>query len=203
MSYDIKLLDPVSRKTIMLPIKHVMIGGTYRADYDERTGTFSPSPIQDAWLNITYNYSRYYDEATDGDSRFANKPYYANSEKDVDQDEYGICGIYGKSGAESIPMLKDMISRIESRYKVNGKWISTERTIRKYLDLETGKELDILDILTNKRAVDTYKCEEHTVTVWEGPNDNYWEATAANAISPLWKLIAMAELRPDGIWEGD
>ena len=37
----------------------------------------------------------------------------------------------------------------------------------------------------------------------EGPCDNYWEATAANAIQPLYQLIAMAKLRPDGVWDGD
>ena len=60
MSYDIRLTERLSGKTIKLPIKHVMIGGTYRADYDEKTKTFSPAAIQDAWLNITYNYSKYY-----------------------------------------------------------------------------------------------------------------------------------------------
>ena len=43
MSYDIRLMDPVTEETIELPVKHVMIGGTYQADYDERTGTFSQS----------------------------------------------------------------------------------------------------------------------------------------------------------------
>ena len=37
----------------------------------------------------------------------------------------------------------------------------------------------------------------------EGPCKDYWEATAANAIRPLYQLLAMARLRPDGIWDGD
>ena len=62
MSYDIWLKDRVTEERIQLPVKHLMTGGTYRADYDERTGTFSPAAISDAWLNITYNYGRYYYE---------------------------------------------------------------------------------------------------------------------------------------------
>ena len=66
MSYDIRLKDPVTDETIQLPVKHLMTGGTYRADYDERTKTFSPAAISDAWLNVTYNYGQYYYEATEG-----------------------------------------------------------------------------------------------------------------------------------------
>jgi len=32
---------------------------------------------------------------------------------------------------------------------------------------------------------------------------NYWEATEGNAKRPLLQLIAMARMRPDGIWGGD
>ena len=28
-------------------------------------------------------------------------------------------------------------------------------------------------------------------------------SSAANAIKPLYQLIAMAQLRPDGVWDGD
>ena len=45
--------------------------------------------------------------------------------------------------------------------------------------------------------------EDYTEDISEGPCDDYWEATAANAIRPLYQLIAMAKLRPDGVWDGD
>lgn len=32
---------------------------------------------------------------------------------------------------------------------------------------------------------------------------DYWEATDGNAKRPLYQLLAMAQLRPDGIWDGD
>ena len=42
-----------------------------------------------------------------------------------------------------------------------------------------------------------------TVNRYEGPNRDYWEPTAANAIKPLYQLIALAKMRPDCIWDGD
>lgn len=38
--------------------------------------------------------------------------------------------------------------------------------------------------------------EEHGVT-------GYWMPTRENAIRPLYSLLAMAKIRPDGVWEGD
>lgn len=149
MSYDIKLKDRVTGKTINFDQPHQMRGGTYAIG-----GT------TEAWMNITYNYSNYYYEATEGDDRF-----FGKLEDDYEKDEprnLGIRGIYGKTGAESIPMLKDMIQRITENYSVDGHWISVE------------------DV-----------------------HDDYWKSTAGNAVRPLFSLIAMAQMRPDGIWEGD
>ena len=33
--------------------------------------------------------------------------------------------------------------------------------------------------------------------------DDYWEPTEGNAKRALFGLIALAQLRPDGVWEGD
>ena len=207
MSYDIYLKDRVSGETIELPVKHLMTGGTFRADFDPVTKTFSPMPTSEAWLNITYNYSHYYYEATDGDPRFAHdevSAYYADGRTGPVVTEYGIRGIYGKSGADSIPMLKDMIARIEAKYKNGDDWISTDRTRQRYIDIHTDRELDFFkDILGKLKENDDYRKEEYIVTVNEGPNDDYWEPTAANAIRPLYQLITMAKLRPDGVWDGD
>ncbi|MBQ6392180.1 MAG: hypothetical protein IJH60_01570 [Eubacterium sp.] len=202
MSYDIRLMDPVTEETIELPVKHVMTGGTYQADYDERTGTFSPKPISEAWLNITYNYGHYYYEATDGDSRFAHdkiSAYYADGTTGPVVTEYGIRGIYGKSGAESIRMLEDMIKRIENKYKVDGKWIITNRKRKRYRDKD-GKEVDVYYAIHHPGKCSS---EDYTEDISEGPCADYWEPTAANAMKPLYQLLAMARLRPDGVWDGD
>ena len=42
MSYDIYLRDPVTGETAEVP-GHLMVGGTFRADYHPETGTFTPA----------------------------------------------------------------------------------------------------------------------------------------------------------------
>ena len=207
MSYDIELRDPVTKEVLELPTAHVMVGGIYAADYDPKTNTFLPRPIREAHLNITYNYARYYYAATDKDPRFAHdeiSAYYADGTTGPVVTEYGIRGIYGKSGAESINMLQDMIQKIKQQYKdAEGRWISTQRAVRKFYDKKTGKELDYAKDIFRKRDEDSYVEKQETVTVWEGDTRNYWDETAANAMRPLYQLLAMARLRPDGIWDGD
>jgi len=119
MSYDIELVDPVSRKTLELDEPHHMRGGTYAMG-----GTTECS------LNITYNYSRHY--------------YNTISATE------GIRAIYGMTGAESIQILKIAVAQL-------------------------GDDV----------------------------SDDYWESTEVNAKRALLQLIALAKLRPDGIWQGD
>ena len=140
MSYDITLKDPVTHEVIEFDEPHQMKGGMYAIG-----GT------KEAWLNITYNYANYYYDAAEGDDRFFGKLWYDEPKN------LGIRGIYGKTGAESIPMLQEMVERI------------------KHMPDE------------------------------ECPADckGYWKPTAENAVRPLHYLIAMAKMRPDGIWDGD
>ncbi len=192
MSYDISLVERISGKTIELPKGHVMTGGTYQAEYDAETNTFYPAATKEAWLNITYNYGRYYYEAAEGDERF----YGGDGEQTFTN--LGIRGIYGKSGAESIPMLQDLAARIEAKYNKNGKWIKVRRIRKVYRD-KNGEEIAPIDVFTRKIE----GTEEIEYEANEGPNDDYWTATAANAIRPLYQLLAFAQLRPDGVWDGD
>ena len=133
MSYDIYLREPVTGEVANVP-GHLMIGGTYKADYHPETGTFTPALNTDAHLNVTYNYGGYYREA------------YEN----------GIREIYGMQGVDSISVLENMISIIINKYKIN-----------------------------------------------EGDSSDYWLPTAANALRPLYQLVALAKMRPDCIWDGD
>ena len=191
MSYSIELCDPVSGDVLQLDTKHEMRGGTYALG-----GT------TEAELNITYNYANYYYECTDGDKRFAHEEIsarYADGTDGPIETQYGIRGIYGKSGAESIPMLRDMISRIEAKYKKDGEWIKTQRERTVFYDKD-GKQIDAFEAIVKKMVVQK---EEYVETISEGPNEDYWEATAGNAIRPLYQLIALAQLRPDGVWRGD
>ena len=118
MSYDISLVDPVTKEDLVLDSPHQMKGGTYPLG-GSRTAS----------LNITYNYREHF-------------------EKVLGKDD--IRTIYGMTGAASIPILR-----------------------------EAAKKL----------ADDVHP--------------NYWEATEGNAKRALLQLIALAELRPDGIWDGD
>ena len=136
MSYDIRLLDPVTKETIQFENPHFMRGGTY-AMY----GT------TEAWLNITYNYSRWYYKA------------------EVFGRPSGICTIYGLTGAESIPVLRKAIAGLESLNE---------------------------DLSDKERR----ECLVHDVS-------GYWLPTRENAIKPLYQLLAMAQMRPDGVWSGD
>lgn len=140
MSYDIYLTDPVTNDPLELDGAHHMRGGTYAMG-----GT------TEAWLNITYNYADwYYRPGVFARTKKASK---------------GIRTIYGMTGAESIPVLKKAISKLENMDE---------------------------DISNDKRQ----KCEAHGAT-------GYWMPTRENAIKPLYQLLAMAQMRPDGVWEGD
>ena len=48
------------------------------------------------------------------------------------------------------------------------------------------------DISDEERA----QCEAQGAT-------GYWMPTRANAIRPLYQLLAFAQMRPDGVWDGD
>ena len=178
MSYDIYLKDPVTEKTAEVP-GHLMHGGTYQADYHPESGTFTPALNTEAELNITYNYGHYYYEI---------------------YEEAGIRVIYGVSGFDSILMLEKMITFLIDKYKKNGEWIRTKRTKTIYYD-KNGKEIEGIVALTNK--IKQVREEVVEFEVSEGDTSDYWMDTAANAIKPLYQLIALAKMRPDCIWDGD
>lgn len=140
MSYDITLKNPVTKETILLESNHFMTGGTYALG-----GT------KEAWLNITYNYAHWY--------------YMDNVFPIIEGGKRGIRPIYGMSGAESIPVLKNAI-----------------KVLRSF-------EFDI-------SAEERKEYEEQGTT-------GYWMPTKENAIKPLYQLLSFAQMRPDGIWEGD
>ena len=80
MSWDISLVDPNTGKTLNADKPHGMTGGTY-----------SPGDTE-MWLNITWNYSKYYYAVFDGDK--------------------GIKSISGMIGKDSIPVLKAAIGKL-------------------------------------------------------------------------------------------
>ena len=87
MSYDISLCDPVTKETLHTGEAHFMAGGTR-----------SVGGTTELWLNITYNYSRWY--------------YRPGVFPKGTQEIGGIRTLYGMTGAESIPVLKKAIEML-------------------------------------------------------------------------------------------
>lgn len=199
MSYDIRIVDKTTKDEQYLPVPMFVRGGTVPASYNKYTGQLEQTQSEEAHVNVTYNYARYYYEATEGDDRFLNG---TDGER-----HYGIRGLYGKTPSESIPMLQDVVRRIKDKYTdQDGNWITTRRTRTRVYDKD-GNEIDehpIVIALTRKDDIASYKDEEYEV--YEGDTSNYWEPTAQNAILPLMNMIAMASqffTEDNLMWDGD
>jgi hypothetical protein len=106
-------------------------GKTLQADepHQMKGGTHAMGGTVEMWLNVTYNYCKHFRRV---------------------MGEKGIRTIYGKTGAESIPVLKAAIASL-------------------------GRDV----------------------------GDDYWESTEGNARRSLTHLLAMSQMRPDGVWDGD
>lgn len=98
------------------------------APHQMRGGTYAIGVTTEASLNITCNYARHYGAIG----------------------EQGIRTIYGKTGAESIPLLQACAAKLK-----------------------------------------------------DDVSDDYWEPTEGNARAALLQLIALAQMRPDGVFQGD
>lgn len=200
MSYDISLIDRKTGKSCTMP-KQKIRGGTVPAEYDEMTGCMFQIPQNTCDINITYNYSTYYHEATDGDKRFA----YEEKYHEMEEIEYGIRGLYEKTAKESIPMLHDMISKISSLYKdKNGNWKTSKHIKHRYFYKDGRECKDVIYAMFFEKVELTKLDEEYKIS--EGDTSDYWEETAANAIIPLMDMLNMALFNadnPDAVWDGD
>ena len=45
--------------------------------------------------------------------------------------------------------------------------------------------------------------EKAAAALGDDVDQDYWKATEGNAKRPLFQLIAMARMRPDGVWDGE
>ncbi len=99
MSYDIELVDPVTREVLELEAPHHMRGGTYQVGGTTR-----------AHLNVTYNYypqfARVFAEL---DSPHPKAPHWLHEDAGPVR---GIRTIYGLTGAESLPVLDKAIAAL-------------------------------------------------------------------------------------------
>jgi hypothetical protein len=134
MSYDIELIDPITKETLILDEPHHMRGGTYAIG-----GT------TEAHLNVTYNYAKHFRRVF-GDENVELSAW----DKMFGGGATGIRKLYGMTGADSIPILEKAIAQL-------------------------GDDVD----------------------------EDYWEPTEGNAKRALSQLLALAKMRPDGVWTGD
>lgn len=193
MSWDFRLKNPVTGETLTVE-PHFMYGGNVKVEYIDGKPVKLPNDL--AELNVTYNYSSYYYDATE-------------SFEDITETS-GICDLDGMKAVDAIDFINKLIEYIENKYRPDGHWIEGTRT--KYLcDIKGyGNDLEFVDYLqwrlkyTDKteeelRELVTHKEVEYTVN--EGDTSDYWEVTAANALIPLYQLLALSKMRPDGVWE--
>lgn len=82
MSYDISLIDPETKQPIILDEPH-----------QERGGTYAVCGTREAWLNITYNYSKWFFQFLDR--------------------EKGIRWLYGQVASGTLPRLKEAIAKLQ------------------------------------------------------------------------------------------
>lgn len=217
MSYDLYLRDPVTHETLIVSA-HMMYGGNILCNVIN--GELIPAPTTEAYLNITYNYAHYYYEAfpAPGDEAFINQHESDEKQFGLISDKGGIHSLNGMSGLKAIPVLNEMISRIESRYKkTDGSWQVSPREESYIIQKNTGSRIDNISFWEIRckyrnsgysedeinRLIDkNYEEKTEIVHVDEGSDGgSYWVSTAANAIRPLYQLIALSQMRPDGIWK--
>lgn len=119
MSYDIELVDPVTRKTLQLDAPHHMRGGTYAIG-----GT------TEARLNVTYNYFPQFARVfADSHELRAQAPDWMHADR---MPVRGIRTIYGLTGAESLPVLDAAIAQLGNDVHENY-WQATDGNAKRAL----------------------------------------------------------------------
>ena len=213
MSYDLYLRDRVTGECLQVP-GHLMYGGNVKCRSVD--GMLVPDVTTDAYLNVTYNYGRYYSEAFPALKENGGRHGEDAKKYGITDDDGGIRSLNGLSGVQAVPFLEEMVRRIESKYKDFEGWIDTERekvwyesrrnpNVKKdptdmFLEYLNLKKDGLSDEQVGKHLEERWTKREKTVLVSEGDTSDYWEATAANAIRPLYQLIALSQMRPDGVW---
>lgn len=109
MSYDINLLDPITKEVIEINDAHFLRGGTYQM-----------GGSKELTLNITYNYSKILHRVI--------QPKNTPSEYKT-----GIRSLYGTTALEAIPILEAAISNLKDDVDEDY-WKATEGNTKRALN---------------------------------------------------------------------
>ena len=109
MSYDINLLDPITKNIIEINDAHFLRGGTYKMG-----GSTELS------LNMTYNYSKFLHQVIQPEST-------------PSEDKSGIRSLYGLTALETIPILEAAILNLKDDVDPDY-WKPTEGNTKKALN---------------------------------------------------------------------
>lgn len=109
MSYDINLIDPITKEVIEINDAHFLRGGTYQM-----------GGSKELTLNITYNYSKIFHRVI--------QPKNTPSEYKT-----GIRSLYGITALEAIPILEAAISNLKDDADEDY-WKATEGNAKRALN---------------------------------------------------------------------
>ena len=109
MSYDINLLDPITKEVIEINDAHFLRGGTYKV-----------GGSKELTLNITYNYSKILHRVI--------QPKNTPSEYKT-----GIRSLYGITALEAVPILEAAISNLKDDVDEDY-WKATEGNTKRALN---------------------------------------------------------------------
>ena len=109
MSYDINLLDPITKNVIEIKDAHFLRGGTYKVG-----GSTELS------LNMTYSYSEILHKVIQPKST-------------PSKDKSGIRSLYGMTALETIPILEIAISKLKNDFDEDY-WTPTEGNVKRALN---------------------------------------------------------------------
>ena len=149
MSYDIELKNKVTNETAKMRHSQYVRGGTVPARLNPMTGELEPTEQVEAHINITYNYSHYYYEATDSDPRFAhdkkaNYPhYYRKSEEKLGKLQTRLAK--KQKGSSNYKKLQAKIQKLHAKIKnQRNDFLQQESTklVRKY-DVIVVEDIDL------------------------------------------------------------
>ncbi|MEG2252933.1 MAG: hypothetical protein RSC98_07815 [Clostridia bacterium] len=94
-----------------------------------------------------------------------------------------------RGGTYAIGGTREAWLNITYNYTVHYLIVLGERGIRTIYGMTGAESIPVLQAAADKLGDDVTK--------------NYWDKTEGNAKRPLFQLIAMAQMRPDGVWDGD